>query len=200
MPTALRGIGKLGPINSQTDVVVQGAGPVGLAVTFLVSLAGARTITVIGDPAHRLEIARSLGATQTLSISESGVEKRHEKIKAFTNGRGASMVIEASGSKAAFPEGFNLLGMNGKYLILGLYSGKAEAVIDPVRINNYNLHIIGSLGIETENYLKTVELATVHGKLRDMDRLITHRFPLSSIEDAIQSVAQGIPAKAVIVP
>lgn len=200
MPTALRGFEKLGKLGPDIDVVVQGSGPVGLASTLLASLAGARSIIVIGEPDHRLDVARKMGATDTLSVSNTTPQERHARVQELTHNRGAGVVIEAAGAPAAFPEGFNLLGMNGRYLILGLYSGKASTMIDPVRINNFNLQLIGSLGIEAENYARTVRLATEHGHRLRLGDLVTHRFKLQDIEEAIRTVARGESIKTVVVP
>ncbi|CAK7234163.1 hypothetical protein SEUCBS140593_008848 [Sporothrix eucalyptigena] len=200
MPTALRGIKQLGEVGPDDDVVVQGSGPVGLASTLLASLAGAHSVTVIGDPAHRLGVAARLGATCTLSVSDTTVEQRTEKIRQITKGRGASIVVEAAGAAAAFPEGFNLLGMNGRYLIMGLYSGKAVVPVDAVRINNLNLKIIGSLGLDIDGYRETVEIAAKQGPRLNFGDLVTHRFPLERLEEALLLVGQGTPIKAVIVP
>ncbi|EXJ90153.1 hypothetical protein A1O3_03222 [Capronia epimyces CBS 606.96] len=214
MPTALRGFSRLGgssdnDTNTNTtnsfnwndiDVVIQGSGPVGLASTLLASLAGARTVTVIGDPASRLEVATRLGATKTLSVAHTTQQQRREEIQQLTRGCGAGVVVEAAGAAAAFPEGFDLLGANGRYLILGLYSGQAATTIDPVRINNLNLSIIGSLGIEIEAYYRTVEIAMHHGPRLGLADLVTHRFPLDKLDEALRLVAEGVPVKAVIVP
>jgi 5-exo-hydroxycamphor dehydrogenase len=200
LPTALTGFKQLGDIGPHTDVVIQGSGPVGLACTLLASLAGARSIIVIGDPAHRLEAARSLGATHTMSVASTTREMRLAQVKDLTSGHGASIVVEAAGVVAAFPEGLDLLGMNGKYLILGLYSGNSTCSINPVRINNLNLRVIGSLGIDVDSFKSTVDIASKHGdQLRFADR-ITHRFPLDRLEEGIVSVGQGIPIKAIIIP
>ncbi|KAJ5890089.1 hypothetical protein N7504_010899 [Penicillium tannophilum] len=200
MPTALTGLKQLGTIKPGSDVVIQGSGPVGLACTLLASLAGARSVIVIGDPKRRLEAASALGATFTMSVADTTAEERWERVKRLTAGCGASIVIEAAGTAAAFPEGFNLLGMNGKYLILGLYSGSATALIDPVRINNLNLQIIGSLGIDADSFKETVDIASEHGSRLHFADLITHRFSLDRLEEALCLVEQGIPIKAVIVP
>jgi 5-exo-hydroxycamphor dehydrogenase len=168
-------------------------------MTVLASLAGAKTIVVIGGSVERLNAARKLGATDTLSVRSTTVEERRKRVKVLTKGRGASVVIEAAGVPEAFLEGFELLGMNGKYLIAGLYSGKAVYPIDAVRINNYNLQIIGSVGIDPENYLKTVQIATEHGSRLGFADLITHRFPLSDLEEAIRS-ARVYSVKTVVIP
>jgi 5-exo-hydroxycamphor dehydrogenase len=200
MPTALRGFKQLGPIGPEDDVVIQGCGPVGLACTLIASLAGARSIIVIGDGSHRLEVASSFGATCTISLSDSTTDTRLEQVKQVTSGRGASIVVEAAGVAAAFPEGFNLLRTNGRYLILGLYSGNAIVPVDIVRINNYNLKIVGSLGIDVESFRETVEIASKHGSRLQFEKFITHRFPLERLEEALGLVGQGTPIKAVVIP
>jgi threonine dehydrogenase-like Zn-dependent dehydrogenase len=200
LPTALRGFKQLGAISPQDDVVIQGSGPVGLACTLLASLAGARSVIVFGDPAHRLEAATSLGATHTLSVADTTAEVRSEQVKSLTSGRGASLVVEAAGVAAAFPEGLSLLGMNGRYLILGLYSGETTVSINPVRINNLNLQIVGSLGIDVDSFKATVDIASEHGDRFHFAERITHRFPLDRLEESLVLVGQGIPIKAVIVP
>ena len=199
MPTAITGFRKLGE-DLGPNVVIQGCGPVGLASTLLAHLGGARNIIVIGDPQNRLDAATKLGATEVLSVSSTTAEERKARIQEITKGRGATVVVEAAGRPEAFPEGFNLLGMNGRYLILGLYSGKAVTPIDPVRINNFNLQIIGSLGIEVESYRRTVEIASKYGNQFKFTDLITHRYPLDEIEQAIGSVARGESIKTVVVP
>ncbi|EXJ71200.1 uncharacterized protein A1O5_06194 [Cladophialophora psammophila CBS 110553] len=200
MPTAFRGLKQLGPISPQADIVVQGSGPVGLACTFLASRAGARSVIVIGDPAGRLEVASSLGATCTMSVANTTAEMRLKKVRNLTEGRGASIVVEAAGTVAAFPEGLNLLRTNGKYVIMGLYSGEATCSINPVRINNFNLQIIGSLGIDVDAFRQTVDMASEHGGRFHFPELITHRFPLDRLEEAIVLSGQGIPIKAIILP
>jgi threonine dehydrogenase-like Zn-dependent dehydrogenase len=200
MPTALRGFSKMKGLGPESRVVIQGSGPVGLASTLLANLAGAKTIIAIGDPDSRLEITRKLGATETLSVSSMTPAERKERILELTDGKGAEFVIEAAGFPSAFPEGFGLLGMNGQFLIMGLYSGKAGAVIDPVRINNLNLSIVGSLGIREEDYARTVQIATEHGERLKFAHIITHRFPLEKLEEAIGVAARGESIKTVIVP
>ncbi|KAF2811262.1 mycothiol-dependent formaldehyde dehydrogenase [Mytilinidion resinicola] len=200
MPTALRAFARLGTLERGANVVVQGSGPVGLAMTVLAGLAGARAVVVIGDPEVRLQAAGRLGATHVLSVSGSTVEERRRRVMEITGGRGASVVVEAAGVPAAFPEGFELLGMNGRFLIVGLYSGKAVYPVDAVRINNFNLSIIGSVGIEPENYKRTVEIAEEHGKRLGFEELITHRFKLENVEEAIRAVVRPDAVKIVVMP
>ena len=76
MPTALGGMARLGGVRPGQTVVIQGCGPVGLAVTVLASLALARQVIVIGEPPHRLEAAETLGATTTIRLTTTSVPER----------------------------------------------------------------------------------------------------------------------------
>src|SRR3954468_900891 len=67
--TAIHGIERTG-IAWQDTVVVQGAGPVGIAALAVAKSAGASIVTVIGGPAHRLEMAKRFGADQTIDLAE----------------------------------------------------------------------------------------------------------------------------------
>ena len=201
MPTALGGQTRLGGIRPGQSVVVQGCGPVGLASVFLASLSPARQVIVIGAPDNRLEAARNLGATTTISLETTTAEERADVVRSLTDGRGAEVVVEAAGQKAAFGEGLGLLAESGRYLILGLYSGHGTVELDPFKLNNNSLSIIGSLGgTHHSDYLTVIQLAQRYGQQLRFADLITHRFPLSELEGAVAAMRSGNAIKAVVVP
>ncbi len=198
MPTALAGFRRLGPVGK--SVLIQGCGPVGLACVVTARQAGADQIIVIGDPAGRLDVATRLGATHTIPLRGTTVESRRRLVMELTDGHGMDAIVEAAGHPSAFDEGFDLLAPNGRYLILGLYSGRAVLPVDLVRVNNRNLRIIGSLGARDDEYRRTVEIATEYGEKLDFAGLVTHRFPLDRTEEAIRMAASGVPVKTVVEP
>ena len=197
MPTAIGGFLRLGEVTG--DVLIQGAGPLGLAAVVLAVRAGARVV-VIGDPEPRLAMARKLGAAATLSLAGSTPAERKAQVLKLTGGHGPATVIEAAGHLSAFAEGLDLVAAHGRYLIMGLYSGDASILVNPVMINNRNLTIIGSLGYPEEALARTVALAGELGEKYDFASLVTHRFPLDRTEDAIAAVGRGDAIKAVVVP
>jgi 5-exo-hydroxycamphor dehydrogenase len=199
MPTALHGMQRLTGV-AGANVVIQGAGPVGLAACVLCSIGGARSITVIGDPPQRLEFARRFGANHTIGVANTTMQERSDRIMALTGGRGGDVVVEAAGRIEAFPEGLDLVANHGRYLIMGLYSGTTTTPLNPVRINNRNLSILGSLGNAPSVYKEAVDIATEHGRRLDFEALVTHRFPLEQTETAINCARQGESIKAVVTP
>jgi hypothetical protein len=103
LPTVLRGFEQAGHIQADETVVVQGAGPVGLAAVCLGSVAGAREIVMIDRVAQRLEVARRLEATATLSLTELTAEQRRQQVFDIVGPNGRSVVVEAAGALPGVP-------------------------------------------------------------------------------------------------
>jgi threonine dehydrogenase-like Zn-dependent dehydrogenase len=199
MPTALGGLMRLGHVRDMT-VVVQGSGPVGLATCVAALDAGASAVVVIGDPPARLDVAKRLGALETLALSTTTPEQRLERVRELTGGAGAPVVVEAAGHISAFGEGLGLVAVGGRYLVLGLYSGRATTPVNPVEINNRQLTVLGSLGGPLAAYQGAVEIAARQGRALDFDSLVTDRFPLDRTADAIEHARRGEATKVVVTP
>jgi threonine dehydrogenase-like Zn-dependent dehydrogenase len=128
-------------------------------------------------------------------------EERADLVRSMTEGRGADVIIEAAGRKAAFDEGIELLAEGGRYLILGLYSGHGKVELDPFRLNNNSQSVIGSLGgTHHSDNLAVIRLAQRFGRRLGFADLITHRFPLANAEQAIATMRSGEAIKAVVLP
>jgi len=117
----------------------------------------------------------------------------------LTCGKGAEIVIEAAGVPEAFAEGLELLARGGRYLVSGLYSGERKVAINPVIINNRVLTIIGNLGAVKVHRSRSVELAAALERRFSISELVTHRFGLSEVTEAIESLGAGA-TKSVVVP
>jgi threonine dehydrogenase-like Zn-dependent dehydrogenase len=198
LPTAIGGQRRLGLIEAGQAVVVQGAGPVGIASAMVASLSAARDVIVIGAPAHRLGLARAFGATATIDLDATTVAERMDRVMELTDGRGADIVIEATGAPEAFPEGVALLARYGRYLVSGLYSGTRTVPFDPVPITVKSLRIIGNLGSWPETGLQALRFVQAHRERFPFERVVTHRFPLDETSDALEAMRTGEAVKAVI--
>jgi threonine dehydrogenase-like Zn-dependent dehydrogenase len=201
MPTAIGGMTRLGGVRPGQVVVVQGCGPVGLSATLLAALERPGQLIVIGAPSDRLRAAERLGATTTIALDATTREERAARIAELTGGRMADVVIEATGKIEAFREGMDLLAVEGRYLVLGIYSGPSMSELNVVRMVNLSQQIIGNLGPARIEDLRTViELARDHGERLGFADLVTHRFPLSQAQEAILAVGSGAAIKAVVLP
>jgi len=200
MPTALGAFARLGTIEPWHTVLVQGAGPVGLAATMLAGLSPTARVITVGAPAHRLGIARRLGATDVIALESADAAGRQDQVMSLTGGRGADVVVEATGQLGAFREGLEMLAVEGRYLVVGLFSGGGEVPFDPVRLNNRSQRVIGSLSSEPNTRFSTVQLARRLGDKHGLSDLITARFGLGEVERAVDAVRAGEGVKTVVEP
>ena len=204
-PTVIRACEYGGGLSEGELVVVQGTGPLGL---FVISWAASHGCLVIavgsGANRRRCELAIALGAKEVFDYRSSSVEERVEHIqslaRAQNRGDGADVVIEASGSPAAIPEGLALLRTRGRYLVPGQYSNSGEISIRPDMITFKAIRITGSgqyTLVDIETYLNYL-----HGNPCMQERFaecITHRYTVDRANEALADVALGEVTKAVFV-
>jgi L-iditol 2-dehydrogenase len=181
-------------------VVVQGAGPVGLAAAAFAALRGASVVAVIGAPQARLDLAMALGADLVLPLDHS-VEERRDAVLALTAGRGADVVIEASGNPAAVREALDLLRDGGVYVIAGHYTDTGTAEINPhLHLNKRHADVRGQWGTDFRHVVRALRLLAKHRALLRFDRIIGARYGLSHAQEALDDVAALRVTKAVIQP
>jgi 5-exo-hydroxycamphor dehydrogenase len=199
LPTVLRGFDRCGPVRVGETVVVQGAGPVGLAAVLVAAQAGAREVIVIDGVDSRLDVARSLGATTTVSL-KSSAEERRRQIYDVTGKAGPSLVVEAAGALPAFPEGVDLTGIHGRYIILGLWGAIGTQPISPRDMTTKNINIAGASFPKPRHYYEAMHLAAQLQDKAPLAGLISHRFAIEDAQKALAAVQSGEAIKAVIDP
>lgn len=182
-------------------VVIQGAGPVGLSAAAFASLRGAAHVAVIGDPASRLALASSLGADTTLSVAGDHREARLAVIRNVTDGRGADVIVEASGNPRAVEEAFQLLRDGGRYVIAGHYTDAGTATVNPhVDINKKHLDIRGQWGTDFSHVDRALRLVARHIERLPLRHIIGGRYGLEDAQHALEDVEALRVTKAVITP
>jgi L-iditol 2-dehydrogenase len=130
---------RAGNVNASDTVVVLGAGPIGLAVTAAAAAMGARTIVVEPDPRRRAT-AEQLGAQHAAHPDDIGAV-----LAEVTAGRGADVVVEASGRPAVMARALELAAFKGRVVYVGINVGDAA----PARlglIQSKALRISGTIG------------------------------------------------------
>lgn len=199
LPTVLRGFERCGPVRLGETVVVQGAGPVGLAAVLVAKLSGASEIVVIDQHQNRLDIARSLGATATVSLRDSRDERKRQ-IYDRCRAHGPDVVVEAAGVLPAFPEGVDLTGNHGRYIILGLWGAIGEQPISPRDMTTRNLTIAGATFPKPRHYHQALHLAANAQDTFPLAELVNRRFGIADAAEALKVTAAGQVIKAVIDP
>jgi 5-exo-hydroxycamphor dehydrogenase len=199
LPTVLRGLDRCGPVRMGETVVVQGAGPVGLSAVLVAAQAGARTVIAVDSVEQRLGVARSLGATATISLKDSAEERRRQ-IFDLTGPAGPSLVVEAAGALPAFPEGIDLTGAHGRYIILGLWGAIGTQPISPRELTTRNLTLAGATFPKPKHYYAAMHLAARLQHKVPLASLVSHRFAIEDAAKALEVVRTGEAIKAVIDP
>lgn len=187
---------ELGPGDT---VVVQGSGPVGLAAAAFARVRGCGALVVIGDPEERLDLATAMGADVTLSVSRTSGPDRSATVADLTEGRGADVVIEASGNAAAIPEGFALLRDGGTYVVAGHYTDVGPVSINPhLDINRKHATVKGRWGTELPHVARALDLLARHRL--PFARVIGGEYGLEETGRALADVERLAVTKAIIVP
>ena len=183
------------------SVVVQGVGPVGLAAIAFARTSGAGTIVAVGEPDARRGLALRMGADEALALSDSDCEARTERVRAATGGRGADLVIEASGNPHAVPEGFGMLRDGGRYVIVGHYTDAGTVPVNPhVDINRKHAEVRGQWGSEFHHWTRALDTLVRYRKRIPFAEVIGRRYRLEEANQALDDVEALRVTKAIIVP
>lgn len=200
LPTALGGYEQVGPVIVGDSVVVQGAGPVGLSAVLVAALSGAAHVIVIDSAPNRLDVARTLGATHTISLTELDADQRREQIYDIVGPAGPNIVVEAAGVLDAFAEGVDLTGTYGRYIVLGLWGAIGNSSIPPRELTVKNMTIGGATFAKPKHYHAAMMLASRVQDRYPLADLVTHRFGVEDAAAALQSIESATAIKAVIDP
>ena len=201
LPTGFHAVERAGIAMGDT-VVVQGSGPVGLNAAIFAQLAGALRVFVVGAPKARLEAARRLGVEDVLDITVvMDAADRVAWIRGRTGGRGADVVIEASGNPAALVEGLEMLRDAGRYVIVGQYTDAGDVTLNPHRhINRRHATILGCWGYEFTHLHRALQLMARHNARFRWRSLITREYGLAEADRALEDMEQLAVVKAVLRP
>ena len=182
-------------------VVVQGAGPVGLSAAAFANLRGAGQVILIGAPRARLELGGTLGADVGLDLESTTRAERMAAVQDATGGRGADVVVEASGNPEAVREGLDLLRDGGTYVVAGHYTDAGDISLNPHwDINRKHAVIKGQWGTDFHHLVGALRLLGRHGARLPFASVIGGRYTLEEAGQALEDVAALKVTKAVITP
>lgn len=192
----VHGLERIDGLQYGDTVLIQGCGAVGMMGLLLARDAGAGRIIVIGGPPNRLALAREFGADAVLDIATTTPAQRIEQVRELTGGRGVDVVFECAGVPAAVAEGLQMVRTNGTYLIAGHYGDAGEVPLNPHLINRQQIRITGVWSAANIHFLRGLNLL----RKVPVQKLVTHRFSLDEINDALIAAEQQAVLKAVIEP
>jgi len=192
--TCMKGIEAL-DLHEGEKVLTIGQGPIGIILSTLARKAGVTLIT--SDLyAERLRIGGSFGLDLTIDASRTNVVDR---VRELTEGRGADAVILAVGGNSLIRTAMDAARPGGRVLLFA-QTQHGEATIDPAAVCVDEKTLVGSYSASVD--LQDASVRFVMGREMDMERLVTHRFPLSESAEALALAAHPQPSsmKVVIQP
>lgn len=180
-----------------SSCAVIGVGGVGLNSVQGAALSGAYPVIAVDINDDKLEAAKSFGATHTVnSKSTDGIEE----VKKLTGGRGADYVFVTVGSTAAMEQGFGMSARCGMTVMVGLPNVKDSLTFSVFPFIKDERVLTGSFMGTTHLETEIPKLVNLYqaGVLK-LDELISNRYPLEKINQAIDEVMKGEVLRNVIV-
>ena len=179
------------------SVAVIGVGGVGLNSVQGAALAGARQVIAVDISDSRLESARLFGATHVVNSKQHDAA---EAVKGLTEGRGADYTFISAGSPAAIELGLAMSRRAGAVVIVGITATGVTVPVDPGELADSGRRVLGSKmgSVHPDADIPALVEQYRSGRLK-LDELVTARFPLDRINEAIDTAAHGQGIRTVIV-
>jgi Zn-dependent alcohol dehydrogenase len=194
--TGLGAVTNTAQVPPRSSVVVIGTGGVGLNAIQGAALSGAYPVIAIDMLENKLEAACLFGATHTLNARQENVA---EAVREWTWGRGADYVFVTVGSTAAIAQGLTLLRREGTLVLVGIPEATATVALPAAHTVWNRWRILGSSMGSTRLQVDVPRLVQLYqaGRLK-LDELITARYPLERINEAMAAVEAGQALRNVI--
>jgi threonine 3-dehydrogenase len=173
------------------DVLITGAGPIGIMAVAIAKHAGARYVVITDVNPYRLALAEKMGATVALNVREGTLKEvmAHLGMK-----EGFDVGLEMSGSDKALNDMLATMCHGGKIALLGIQSKQAAIDWDLVVFNG--LTIKGIYG--REMYETWYKMTTMIQSGLDISPVITHQFPCTEFEEAFALMRSGQSGKIIL--
>jgi threonine 3-dehydrogenase len=173
------------------DVLITGAGPIGIMATAIARFVGARHVVVTDVNDYRLELARRMGASRAINVQKESLD---DTMQALGMQEGFDVGLEMSGNAAAFREMLRTMHHGGSIAILGIPPG--DTAIDWNQVIFKGLTLKGIYGREMfETWYKMASLLQSGLKL---DPIITHHFAARDFQQGFETMGSGKSGKVIL--
>ncbi len=173
------------------DVLVTGAGPIGIMAAAVVKHAGARFVVITDVNDYRLDLARRMGVTVALNVKNDSLRDVQKKLDMK---EGFDVGLEMSGNPAAFQEMVENMCHGGKIAMLGIPSERIDI--------NWNTVIFNMLTIKgiygREMYETWYKMTVMLESGLDIKPVITHRYHYTEFEKGFEAMQTGQSGKVVL--
>jgi S-(hydroxymethyl)glutathione dehydrogenase / alcohol dehydrogenase len=195
--TGLGAVVNTAGVQPGSSVVVIGCGGVGLNSIQGARISGASPVIAVDVEPSKLAAAREFGATETVNARSEDVV---ERVAALTGGRKADWVFVTVGVKGAAEQGVSLMKRNGATVLVGMPPSGVTATIDPGWLAADGQRILGSKMGSARPAIDVPRIVQLYreGRLK-LEPLISGRYRLESINEALASSRSGAAVRNVIV-
>ncbi|MCL1934922.1 MAG: L-threonine 3-dehydrogenase [Defluviitaleaceae bacterium] len=175
------------------DVIITGAGPIGLMSIPILKRVGARSIVITDINEYRLNMAKELGATATIDVSKEKISDIFNKLNIK---EGFDIGLEMSGSEIAFADMIENMANGGKIAILGILPQNVSINWDKVIFNSLTLKGIYGREMFDTWYKMTVMLQ--NGMDKEIEKIITHTYHYTDFEKGFKQMMSGESGKIIL--
>jgi threonine 3-dehydrogenase len=173
------------------DVLITGAGPIGIMAVAIARYAGARHVVITDVNDYRLGLARKMGATRAINVATQSID---DTMKELGMVEGFDVGMEMSGNPQAFRDMLRTMHHGGKIAILGIPPG--EMAIDWNAVIFKGLILKGIYGREMfETWYK---MSSMLQSGLNMDPIITHHFDIDEFQPAFELMESGQSGKVIL--
>ena len=173
------------------DVLITGAGPIGVMAAAIARFAGARHVVITDINDYRLGLAKKMGASVALNVTDGSID---DVMSDLGMTEGFDVGMEMSGNPAAFRDLLRTMHHGGKIALLGIPPG--EMAVDWNEIIFKGLQIKGIYGREMfETWYK---MSSMLQSGLNIDPIITHRFPVDDFQEAFDLMESGQSGKIIL--
>ena len=173
------------------DVLITGAGPIGIMCASICKFVGARNVVITDINEYRLDLAQKLGASKTINISNENIEDYFEELNIAN---GFDVGLEVSGNPSAFNNLLSQMYNGGNVALLGLLPKSTQINWDNIIFKG--LHIKGIYGREMyETWYKMTQM--LQSGL-DISGVLTHELPVEKFQKAFDIMESGQCGKVVL--
>ncbi len=173
------------------DVLITGAGPIGIMATAIARYAGARHVVITDVNDYRLDLARKMGASMALNVTRESIDDAMQELGMV---EGFDVGMEMSGNGEAFEDMLRTMHHGGKIALLGILPEHTGIDWDAVIFKGLTLK-----GIYGREMFETwYKMASMLQSGLDIDPIITHHFPIDEFQPAFDLMESGQSGKVIL--
>ena len=179
-----------GILKFNSRVVVQGCGPIGLICIAVLRTMGIENIVAVDGEQKRLDFAKRMGAEKSVNFKDfQGIDALAQGVKDAFGGHAADFAFQCTGSPVAHANIYKFIRNGGGLCELGFFINGGDATINPhFDLCSKEINLVGSWVYTLRDYVTTFDfLKRANAIGLPMSELITDKFPLEQINEALQT-------------